>query len=65
MLNGTNQFFSEGDLVILSLFGAMLDENNRRREPGWVKQIALVERVIFRDTSVDKLCHHNNELGKN
>ena len=57
-------FVTEGDLVILKIFGAMLDENNKRGEQREQIMLGLVEKVIFRDVNVNQLCAHNVELGR-
>ena len=53
----------EGDLVTLNIFGTMLDVNNKPGEKKWVSQLALVEKVIYRDGNVQSLCNYSVELG--
>ena len=59
-----NQFFTEGDLVMLRIFGTMLGENNQRGEYKEQTLLGLVERVFMRDTNVNQICSHNLELGR-
>ena len=59
-----NQFFTEGDLMILKISGTILGDNNRQGERKEQTMLGLVEKVFLRDTNIDQLCRHNIEFGR-
>ena len=58
------QFFIEGDLVMLRIFGTMLGDNNQRGESKEQTMLGLVVRVFMRDTNVNQICSRNLEFGR-